>query len=66
MTLLFLAGGFPRGDEVVRESLKRFLDICPKEKVLYIQLSGAKLFDPPLAAGHEFYDGLEIKHPRPA
>jgi 4-hydroxyphenylpyruvate dioxygenase len=57
-------GRVPGGDEAVRESLKRFLEMYPGEKVSYIQLSSGKLFDPPMKADDVLFEGLEIKDPR--
>ncbi|KAL4876861.1 xylose isomerase-like protein [Aspergillus karnatakaensis] len=43
------------GERALRASLDRFVERCPMEKVFYVQLSDAERFEPPLAAGHRFY-----------
>jgi len=49
------------GNSALRDSLQRFRDSCPKDKIIYIQLSDAEKLSPPLLPGHpayrEEYDG---------
>lgn len=45
------AGGY----SALRDSLQRFRDQCPKEKIIYIQLSDAEKMSPPLLPGHPAY-----------
>lgn len=44
--------------------MAEFLRSCPKEKVLYMQLSDAERFDPPLTEDSPLFEGLEIKSPQ--
>jgi 4-hydroxyphenylpyruvate dioxygenase len=41
-------GILPNGPASLKESMDEFLKTCPKERVLYVQLSDASRFDPPL------------------
>ena len=43
------------GDVAVRDSLQRFRDTCPPEKIFYIQLSDAEKEEPPFLPGHPAY-----------
>ncbi|TPX07831.1 uncharacterized protein E0L32_010518 [Thyridium curvatum] len=54
------------GGEVLRESMAEFVRACPKESVLYMQLSDASRFDPPLARDDPalYVPGLEVPDPR--
>ncbi|KAJ5100173.1 4-hydroxyphenylpyruvate dioxygenase [Penicillium angulare] len=49
--------GGKRGDAdlALRESLDRFVEICPLDKIFYVQLSDGERFVPPLGPGHRFY-----------
>ncbi|KAI5461892.1 putative 4-hydroxyphenylpyruvate dioxygenase [Mariannaea sp. PMI_226] len=58
------SGILPGGAEALAASMKEFVEQCPKEKVLYVQLSDASRFDPPLDDNSPYYDGLEVKDPR--
>lgn len=42
-------------DLALKESLDRFVETCPLEKVFYVQLSDGERFVPLLAPGHRFY-----------
>jgi sugar phosphate isomerase/epimerase len=44
------------GNSALRASLQRFRDICPKEKIIYMQLSDAEKLSPPLLPGHPAYN----------
>jgi 4-hydroxyphenylpyruvate dioxygenase len=54
----------PKGDKELEESMSEFLVRCPKERVLYIQLSDASRFDPPLTDDSPLFDGLEVHDAR--
>ncbi|KIW18581.1 hypothetical protein PV08_02869 [Exophiala spinifera] len=56
-------GKLPGGDEAVRKSLDLFKKTCPKEKLFYVQFSGAKLFQPPMKHDDPLFEGLEIHNP---
>ena len=45
-------GRRPGGDAAVRDSLQRFRDTCPPDKIFYIQLSDAEKAEPPFSASH--------------
>lgn len=55
----------------LRESLRRFVRDCPREKIFYVQLSDAERFDPPYSAVHpwalpgEAKEFTWSKHARP-
>lgn len=57
-------GLLPDGPAVLEKSMAEFLKSCPKERVLYVQLSDASRFDPPLTNDSPLFDGLEIKDSR--
>ena len=65
------SGKYPTGDRDLSESLRRFLERCPLEKISYIQLSDGELFDPPFSKTHPWYLEGEApqftwsKHARP-
>ena len=40
-------GKFPDADQSLQESLKRFLDTCPLEKIFFVQISDAEQSSPP-------------------
>lgn len=44
------------GNSALRDSLQRFRDNCPKEKIIYVQLSDAEKLSPPLLPGHPAYN----------
>ncbi|KAI0467254.1 putative 4-hydroxyphenylpyruvate dioxygenase [Xylaria cf. heliscus] len=48
------------GDDELRRSMREFLDRCPRDKVLWIQLSDASRFDPPLTDESPLFGGLEV------
>ncbi|GAP82499.1 putative 4-hydroxyphenylpyruvate dioxygenase [Rosellinia necatrix] len=48
------------GDDELRRSMLEFLDRCPRDKVLWIQLSDASRFDPPLTDESPLFEGLEV------
>jgi 4-hydroxyphenylpyruvate dioxygenase len=57
-------GVLPRGNEHLDRSMSEFLEACPRERVLYLQLSDASKFDPPLTEDSPLFDGLEVKDAR--
>jgi len=48
-------GKFPDGDKALRDSLDRFVQDCPLDKVFYVQLSDGEKFDPPFSQKHPWY-----------
>ena len=48
-------GKFPNADGGLRNSLTRFKEQCPVEKLFYVQLSGGERLDPPLTKHHPWY-----------
>ncbi|KAJ5731836.1 4-hydroxyphenylpyruvate dioxygenase [Penicillium malachiteum] len=42
-------------DLALAQSLDRFVDTCPLNKIFYVQLSDGEKFLPPLKPGHQFY-----------
>lgn len=57
-------GKLPNASNDLEESMKEFLARCPKERVLYMQLSDATRFSPPLTEDSPLFDGLEVKDHR--
>ncbi|CZR64392.1 related to 4-hydroxyphenylpyruvate dioxygenase [Phialocephala subalpina] len=52
-----VAGGIrPEGPAELEASLTDLVHNCPLERIFYIQISDAELFDPPLGPGHELYN----------
>lgn len=49
------SGRRPGGDAAVRDSLQRFRDTCPPEKIFYVQLSDAEKAQPPFQPEHPAY-----------
>lgn len=45
----------PGGAAALRDTVQRFIDLCPPEKIIYIQLSDAEKLDPPILPGHPAY-----------
>lgn len=45
----------PGGPATLRNTIQRFLDTCPSDKILYIQLSDAEKMSPPILPGHPAY-----------
>ncbi|PYH94400.1 4-hydroxyphenylpyruvate dioxygenase [Aspergillus ellipticus CBS 707.79] len=64
-------GKYPTADRDLKESLRRFIEQCPLEKVFYVQLSDGERFDPPFSSMHPWYQEGEApqftwsKHARP-
>ncbi|ETS79985.1 hypothetical protein PFICI_07514 [Pestalotiopsis fici W106-1] len=58
------SGVLPNATENVAKSLEEFLQKCPKEKILYIQLSDASRLDPPITNDSPLLEGLEVRDPR--
>ncbi|KAJ5804315.1 uncharacterized protein N7518_000618 [Penicillium psychrosexuale] len=58
-------------DTKLRDSLRRFVRDCPREKIFYVQLSDAERFDPPYSLAHpwalpgEAKEFTWSKHARP-
>lgn len=48
-------GRRPGGDAALRASLQRFRDMCPSDKIFYIQLSDVERANPPILPGHPAY-----------
>ena len=48
-------GRRPGGASSLRDSLQRFRDTCPREKIIYVQLSDGERADPPILPGHPAY-----------
>lgn len=65
------SGIYPDGPERLADSLRRFVADIPVNKVFYVQLSDAELFDPPFSTNHPWYVEGEApeftwsKHARP-
>lgn len=65
------SGRFPNSDEVLRNSLDRFIANCPAEKIFFVQLSDGEKFEPPFSKDHPWYVEGEApqftwsKHARP-
>jgi sugar phosphate isomerase/epimerase len=51
-----LTGRLPGADFALRESMARFLEICPVDKIFFIQLSDGEKVDPPLLPGHPYFE----------
>ncbi|KAI1609411.1 xylose isomerase-like protein [Exophiala viscosa] len=49
------SGMRPGGRAALRDSLQRFLELCPKDKIIYMQLSDAERMSPPILPGHPAY-----------
>lgn len=49
----------PGGHAALRASIQRFLDGCPAEKIIYVQLSDAERQRPPILPGHPAYDAAK-------
>lgn len=47
------------GDAALRASIQRFHNDCPKEKIVYIQLSDAEKLSTPILPGHPAYHELK-------
>lgn len=66
-----ISGKFPDADRSLRESLQRYLNSCPLEKVFFVQLSDGEKFNPPFSKAHPWYLEGEApqftwsKHARP-
>jgi sugar phosphate isomerase/epimerase len=43
------------GDSALQASLDRFVEMCPLEKIFYVQFSDGERFVPPLTPEHRFY-----------
>ncbi|KPI35638.1 3-dehydroshikimate dehydratase [Cyphellophora attinorum] len=50
------SGKRPGGDAAMRDTLQRFRDLCPPERIFYIQLSDGEFANPPILPGHVAYD----------
>jgi sugar phosphate isomerase/epimerase len=65
------SGKYPDADNILRDSLSRFLRECPPEKIFFVQLSDGERFDPPFSKDHPWYVEGEApqftwsKHARP-
>lgn len=58
-----VSGRQPDGDERLGESLRAFVENCPRHKIFYVQLSDGELLDPPYSKHHPWYDpNLEVGH----
>lgn len=65
------SGKLPNADRDLEQSLRRFREGCPLDKVFYLQSSDGELFDPPFSDKHPWYLEGEApeftwsKHARP-
>ncbi|EYE92113.1 sugar phosphate isomerase/epimerase family protein [Aspergillus ruber CBS 135680] len=65
------SGKLPNADNDLAQSLYRFRDHCPLDKIFYLQFSDGELFDPPFSDKHPWYLQGEApeftwsKHARP-
>ncbi|KIV81378.1 hypothetical protein PV11_03569 [Exophiala sideris] len=50
------SGMRPGGHAALRDSIQRFSNTCPKDKIIYVQLSDAERMSPPILPGHPAYD----------
>jgi sugar phosphate isomerase/epimerase len=50
-----LSGKFPDADQRLKETLYRFIESCPLNKIFFIQLSDGEKFDPPFSKDHPWY-----------
>ncbi|KAI0552350.1 putative 4-hydroxyphenylpyruvate dioxygenase [Xylaria curta] len=53
-------GRLENGDDELQRSMREFLHRCPRDKVLWIQLSDASRFDPPLTDESPLFKGVEV------
>lgn len=56
------SGQYPDAEELLRDSLRRFVRDCPLEKIFFVQLSDGERFDPPFSKEHPWY--LESEAPQ--
>ncbi|KAK2596455.1 hypothetical protein N8I77_013345 [Diaporthe amygdali] len=54
----------PNAAEDLANSMEEFLQKCPREKILYVQLSDASRLDPPLTNDSPLLANLEVRDPR--
>lgn len=54
-------GVLPHATENLARSMEEFLQKCPREKILYIQLSDASRFSPPLTDASPLLEDLEVR-----
>lgn len=65
------SGKFPNADRDLEQSLRRFREGCPLDRIFYLQFSDGELFDPPFSSEHPWYLDGEApeftwsKHARP-
>lgn len=65
------SGKYPNADNILRDSLTRFVRDCPLEKIFFVQLSDGEKFDPPFSEEHPWHLEGEApqftwsKHARP-
>lgn len=65
------SGKYPNADNILRDSLTRFVRDCPLEKIFFVQLSDGEKFDPPFSKEHPWHLEGEApqftwsKHARP-
>lgn len=65
------SGKLPNADNDLAQSLRRFKDHCPLDKIFYLQFSDGERFDPPFSNKHPWYLQGEApkftwsKHARP-
>ena len=51
------------GEERLRESMRVFVEECPRDKLFYVQLSDGEVLDPVYSESHPWYDeSLEVEH----
>lgn len=56
------SGKYPKADANLHETMKRFAEKCPLERIFYVQLSDGEKFDPPFSRQHPWY--LEDEAPQ--
>ncbi|CAI7581195.1 unnamed protein product [Penicillium pancosmium] len=49
------SGKFPDAEKALQDTLDRFVESCPMDKVFYVQLSDGEKFDPPFSKAHPRY-----------
>ncbi|KAJ5380244.1 3-dehydroshikimate dehydratase [Penicillium cataractarum] len=65
------SGTYPNADDILRDSMSRFVRDFPLDKIFFVQLSDGERFDPPFSKEHPWYLEGEAaqftwsKHARP-
>ncbi|KAK7432014.1 hypothetical protein QQZ08_001304 [Neonectria magnoliae] len=58
------SGQLANSNLALKSSMAEFVEKCPRDKLLYMQLSDAIRFTPPLTPDSPLFEGLEIKSPQ--